>query len=109
MKTGEKKEGRGDTYLNKVGDAIRAAMPTLDMTDQHVAAAVYRLLSNGEPIDATAGAEPVGDITGDSVNERLNSRPGVFSADKGRVLGFCGHAIAKPDPQYRLLPGGTTT
>jgi len=109
MKTGEKKEGRRDTYLNKVGDAIRAAMPTLDMTDQHVAAAVYRLLSNGEPIDATAVAESVGDITVDSVNERLNSWPGVFRDDKGRVVGFWGHAIDKLDPEYRLLADGNTT
>ncbi len=109
MKTGEKKEARGDTYLNKVGGAIKAALPTLDMTDQQIAAAVYRLLSNGEPVDATAVAESVGGITVDSVNERLDSWPGVFRDDSGRVVGFWGHAIDKLDPEYRLVANGNTT
>lgn len=101
MKTGKNKEE--DTYLTKVGEAIKAAMPTIDEADQQVAAAVYRLMSRGEPVGASAVAESVGGITADSVNERLNSWPGVFKDDSSRVVGFWGHAIDKLDPEYRLV------
>lgn len=109
MKRGEKKGVREDTYLNKVGEAIKAAMPALDKADQQVAAAVYRLMSRGAPVETTAVADSVGGITADSVNERLNSWPGVFRDDSGRVVGFWGHAIDKLDPEYRLIADGNTT
>ena len=109
MKTGEKKEARQNTYLNQVGEAIKAAMPKLDKTDQQIATAVYRLMSKGEPVEATAVAESVAGITVDSVNERLNSWPGVFRDHSGRVVGFWGHAIDKLDPEYRLVADGNTT
>lgn len=45
MKTKEERAAREDVYLHKVGEAIKAAMPTLDETDQQIASAVYRLMS----------------------------------------------------------------
>jgi alkylmercury lyase len=109
MKTGEKKAAREDTYLNKVGQAIKAATPTLDKTDQQIATAVYQLMSRGQPVEATAVAKTVGGVSVDQVNERLDSWPGVFRDDSGRVVGFWGHAIDKLDPEYRLLADGNTT
>lgn len=90
MKTGERKAANVDSYLDKVGEAIKAAMPTLDETDQQIATAVYRLLSRAEPVEPTEVAESVGGITTESVNERLESWPGVFRDDRGRVVGFVG-------------------
>ena len=109
MKTGETKEVGQDTYLNKLGEAIKAAMPTLDKTDQQIATAVYRLMSKGEPVEPTAVAESVGGVSVDQVNERFKSWPGVFRDDSGRVVGFWGQAIDKLDPEYRLAADGNTT
>lgn len=108
MTTGENHAHEG-AYLNKVGEAIKAAMPTLDNTDQAIATAIYRLLSRGEAVEATDVAESVGGITAESVNERLDSWPGVFRDDRGRVVGFWGSAVDKLDPEYRLVADGTTT
>ena len=109
MKAGQKRAAHEDTYLRKVGQAIKAAMPTLDKTDQQIATSVYRLMSGGEPVEAAAVAESVGGLTADSVNARLDSWPGVFRDDRGRVVGFWGHAIDKLDPEYRLVADGNTT
>lgn len=109
MKAGEKKEAGRDIYLNKVGEAIKAAMPALDVTEQQIVSAVYRLMSRGEPVEPTAVAESVGSVSVDQVNERLNSWPGVFRDDRGRVVGFWGQAIEKLDPEYRLVADGNTT
>lgn len=109
METEEKKAALEDAFLHKVGEAIKAAMPTLDKTDQQIASAVYRLMSRAQPVEATAVAELVGAITPNSVNKRLDSWPGVFRDDSGRVVGFWGHAIGKLDPEYRLVADGNTT
>src|SRR6266851_6944857 len=86
-----------------------AAMPALDRTDQQIATAVHRLMAKGEPVEPAAVSKAVGDVSVDRVNERLNSWPGVFRDGNGRVVGFWGHAIAKLDPEYRLVADGTTT
>lgn len=109
MKTREKKAALEDAYLHKVGEAIKAAMPTLDKTDQQIATAVYRLLSRAESVEPTEVAESVGGITTEFVNERLDSWPGVFRDDRCRVVGFWGHAIDKLDPEYRLIADDNTT
>ena len=109
MKTKEKRAALEDAYLHKVGEAIKAAMPTLDKTDQKIATAIYRLMSRGEPVEPIAVAASVGGVSADQVNERLNSWPGVFRDDSGRVVGFWGQAIDKLDPEYRLVADGNTT
>jgi len=44
IKTGEETETPKDVLLADVADAIKAAMPVLDETDQHIATAVHRLM-----------------------------------------------------------------
>lgn len=106
MKT---KETSADAYLHRVGEAIKAAMPTLDKTDQQIATAIYRLMSSGEPVEPAAVAESVSEVSVDQVKERLNSWPGVFRDESGRVVGFWGQAIDKLDPEYRLVRDDNTT
>lgn len=98
-----------DVSLVDIAEAIEAAMPVLDKTDQQIATAVYRMMSQGEPVEPAAIARAAGDVSGDQVNERLNTWPGVFRDDSGRVVGFWGHAIDKLDPEYRLVAAGKTT
>ena len=109
MKTKETRAALKDAYLQRVGEAIKAAMPTLDKTDQQVAIAVYRLMSMVGPVEPTAVVESVRGVSVDQVNERLNSWPGVFRDDRGRVVGFWGQAIDRLDPEYRLVADGHTT
>lgn len=98
-----------ETSLDGVGDAIKAAMPALDKTDQQIATAVYRLMSRGEPVEPAAIAKAVGCVSLNHLNERLNSWPGVYRDDEGRLVGFWGAAIEKMDPEYRLIAEGKTT
>lgn len=109
MSTQETKEGRKATSLDRVAEAITAAMPMLDGEDQRIATAVYRLMSKGEPVEPAAIAKAVGSVSADRVIERLRAWPGVFRDDRGRVVGFWGHAINKLIPEYHLLIDGTAT
>src|SRR5215472_1094090 len=108
MTTPQGNEELGATSIARLGDAVKAAMATLDETDQRVATAIYRLMSLGEPVGLAAIADVAG-ITVDEVNSKLDSWPGVFRDKQGRVVGFWGQAIAKLNPEYRLVIDGSTT
>src|SRR5438045_6074271 len=95
MKTREETETTKDVSLAEVAEAIKAAMPVLDETDQHIATAVHRLMSSGAPVEPAEISKAVGNVSLDRVNERLNRWPGVFRDDMGQVVGFWGHAIDK--------------
>lgn len=97
-----------ETTVKDAAEAISAAMPALDATDQQIAAAIHRLMSRGEPVALEMIAKAVG-IPADQVDAKLNSWPGVFRDGNGRLVGFWGHAIGKLDPEYRLVAGGKTT
>src|SRR5437879_4848296 len=109
MKRREETETPKDVSLDDVAEAIKAAMPVLDETDQHIATAVHRLMSSGAPVEPAAIAKAVGGVSLERVKERLNRWPGVFRDDMGRVGGFRGPAIYKLEPEYRLVAAGNTT
>ena len=94
--------------IDEIAEAIDAAMPDLDPTDQRIAAAIYRLMGSGEPVEPASVAQ-MASATAERVDERLGSWPGVYRDQQGRVVGFWGHAISKLDPEYRLLVDGKTT
>jgi alkylmercury lyase len=91
-----------------MAEAISSAMPQLDGTAQRVAAGIYRLLAEGEPVTSQAVARAV-DVPVARVEEALNSWPGVDRDDEGRVVGFWGLAIARLEPEYRFLIDGKTS
>jgi alkylmercury lyase len=101
-------EGR-ESSVDGLAEAIKAAMPVLDQTDQQIATAIHRLMSRGEPVEPAAVAEAVGGVSLSRVNQSLDAWHGVFRDDQGRVVGFWGHAIEKLDPEYRLHAEGKTT
>ncbi len=109
MKTRQEPATPKDVSLSDLADAIKAAMPVLDEADQHIATAIHRLMSSGAPVEPAAIAEAAGGVSPERVNERLNTWPGVFRDDMGRVIGFWGHAIDKLEPEYRLVAAGNTT
>lgn len=98
----------GEPGIEEIADAITAAMPDLDATDQRVATTIHRLMSSGKPVEPAAVADLVG-VPVERVTQKLDSWPGVYRDDVGRVVGFWGHAIEKLDPEYRFLIDGKTT
>lgn len=94
--------------IDAIAEAIASAMPELDATDRRIALAIHRLMSSGEPVEpaevALASGTPMA-----QVNERLDSWPGVYRNNQGRVVGFWGHAASKLNPEYRFLIDGKTT
>ena len=97
-----------DVTVDEVAEAIKAAMPDLDSTDQQIAASIHTLMSTGEPVDPAAVATEVG-VPVERVVQKLDSWPGVYRDGDGRLVGFWGHAIAPLDPEYRFLVDGQTT
>lgn len=94
--------------IGQLTDAISAAMPTLDATDQRIAISTYNLLAGGHGVAPAAIAAAVG-VPTDRVEQALNSWPGVYRDERGRVAGFWGLTIAPLDPEYRLQIDGKTS
>lgn len=94
--------------LEDLARSISAAMPTLDVTDQQIAIATYRLLAAGKAVAAEAIAGVVG-VPPARVEAALESWPGVYRDDVSRVAGFWGLAIAPLDPEYSLEIDGKTS
>ena len=94
--------------LEELARTISAAMPTLDLTDQQIALATYRLLAEGKPVAAEAIAGAVG-VPVARAEAALESWPGVYRDDSGGVAGFWGLAIEPLDPEYSLQIDGRTS
>jgi hypothetical protein len=71
MKTRDGTETTKDVSLADVAEAINAAMPVLDETDQQIATAVHRLMSSGAPVEPAAIAKAVGVEVGRVLTERI--------------------------------------
>ncbi len=83
--------------------ALAAAAGSLAKDEQHLAVAVFRLLSAGAPAAITVAAAG---ITESAAGQALRSWPAVFWDDRDRVTGFCG----LPWPgcrQHRVRHAGT--
>lgn len=92
----------------ELAQAISAAMPTLDATDQRIAIGTYSLLAGGQAVTTDAIATEVG-VPAARVEQALNSWPGVYRDGEGRVAGFWGLTIEPLDPEYRMEIDGKTT
>src|SRR2546428_1932937 len=108
MATRQEEKGREGASVEAMADAIVGAMPRLDATEQRIAIATYRFLAEGEPVSTAAIAMATNQSEG-RVEKALNSWPGVYRDDEGRVVGFWGLTTAKLDPEYRFLIDGKTS
>ena len=108
MATGHDNDGRSGASIDEMAEAISAAMPAMDETDQQIATTVHRLMSLGEPVELAAIANSSG-VSLERVSDRLESWPGIFRDDQGRVVGFWGQALSKVDHEYRLRVASKTT
>lgn len=99
--------GPANVTVDELAEAIGAAVPALDATEQRIAVGIYRLLARGEPVSPTDVAAAT-DIRSGRVEEALDSWPGVYRDEEGRVVGFWGLAIAPLEPEYRVHVDGRT-
>ena len=97
----------GKITVDELAEAIGAAVPDLDPTEQRIAVEVYRLLAAGEPV-ASEDIAAATDVSRSRVEEALGSWPGVYRDEDGRVVGFWGLAVAPLDPEYRFEADGRT-
>ncbi len=105
--TQERKDGE-KVLVEELARSIGAAIPTLDVTEQQIALATYRLLAGGKPVATEAIAGAVG-VPAARVEAALESWPGVYRDDARRVAGFWGVGIMPLDPEYSLQIDGKTS
>lgn len=77
--------------------------PRLDTNGRRIATALYRLLAEGEPVPPAQLATKAG-LDEKLVQDRLQSWPGVFFDEPGRVQGYWGLAI--PEMKHRFEVAG---
>jgi alkylmercury lyase len=82
-----------------------AAAPPLTQREQHLAICLYRLLAEGEPVEAGLLADRT-EVAQDDVDRALAERPGIFRDERGGVIGFLGLSIRQTP--HRLSVGGHT-
>jgi alkylmercury lyase len=75
--------------------------PSLDEKDQNVALALYRSLSQGEPVSVPSLASAVR-LPEDDVIKRLSGWPGVHYDKSRRVIGFWGLTIMPMPHRLRI-------
>jgi alkylmercury lyase len=92
--------------IERLADALIAAVPNLDAGAQTVGLALLRTLANGEPVSeqALAAASGAAELT---IRDAMGSWPGVFRDGDGRVVGFMGLSVADFG-EHRIELGGRT-
>jgi alkylmercury lyase len=78
--------------LEELAASIVGYFPTLDLLEQRLSLALYRLLAEGQPVPRVSLAERLG-ISIETVNRILDGWPGVFSDAERRIVGYWGLSI----------------
>jgi alkylmercury lyase len=92
------------TPTSLAAELVAAAAP-LTEREQHLAICLYRLLAEGEPVEAAVLADRA-KLAQDEVDRALAEWPGIFTDERGHVIGFLGLSI-RPMP-HRLIVGART-
>ena len=109
MAIGQQQGGNEAVSLEKLANAISAAMPRrMDATDQRIAAGLYRGLAEGQRVSPEAISRTTS-IPVNRINAALDSWPGVHRDEEGCVIGFWGLTVRKMDPEYRFQIDGNTS
>lgn len=84
---------------------LTAATPPLTEREQHLAISLYRLLADGEPVEAATLADRA-ELAREEVDRALAEWGGILTGERDRVIGFLGLSI-RPTP-HRLTVAGRT-
>src|SRR5919198_770218 len=87
--------------IPQLAESLAAAMPTLGPGERQLALALYRRLTAGEPVPASALASELDRDEAD-IADTLRRWPGVFCGDDGRVTSFWGLAIDEMPHRFRV-------
>jgi alkylmercury lyase len=88
--------------LDELAHAL-AAGPKLNVGEQHLAVALYRVLAERRPVSVATLAERSG-LEESAVGERLAAWAAVFRDEHGDVIAFWG--LALPEMSHRYVTGG---
>jgi len=94
--------------VESVAEALSAAVPTLDRTEQQLALQLYRMLLAGKPVTTADLAASAG-TEARVVEAALGRWPGVFRDRKGRIVGSWGLAIRGMPHRFATEAGEITT
>jgi len=78
--------------LEELASSIVGCFPALDLTEQRLSLALYRLLAEEQPVPITRLAEHL-EISVETIKRILDGWPGVFSDAQGRIVGYWGLSI----------------
>lgn len=79
--------------LEELAASIVGCFPTLDLLEQRVSLALYRLLAEGQPVPLRRLAERL-ETPVETVNRVVRGWPGVFSDAQRRIVGYWGLSIS---------------
>ncbi|MGQ0569385.1 MAG: organomercurial lyase [Armatimonadota bacterium] len=94
---------RASETITELADKIVGAVPRFDAIGQKMAVALYRLLSEGDPVPLNRLADVVA-LPADAVRDTLAKWP-VFFDDKGAVIGFGGLTVVEMPPHRFVVDG----
>ena len=92
---------RDEPSTRKLAEAISAAMPALNETEQRMAVTLYRTLAEGRPVGHAEIAHRMG-VNDALVRDALAGWPGVFLDDEERVIGFWGLALREMPHRFAV-------
>ena len=106
MKPAEDHGSQRHIDLDEVASNIVGVFPSLDLIEQRLSVELYRLLAEGQPVPRAVLAERLS-ISVETVNQILDSWPGVFCDSKRQVVGYWGLSIpAAYSSLHRLSVSG---
>jgi alkylmercury lyase len=94
--------------LEELAASIVGYFPTLDLLEQRLSLALYRLLAEGQPVPRPSLTERLG-ISVETVNRILDGWPGVFFDAERRIVGYWGLSIpSKHTSPHKLTVNSRT-
>jgi len=97
---------RSEIVLDDVTAYIVGLFPNLNVFEQSLSLELYRLLAEGQPVPRQELAQRL-ESPIETINKTLDTWPGVFSDEKGRIAGYWGLAIPEAyTSPHRIRIGG---
>lgn len=87
--------------VNEIAKTVIGWMPSLNEEEQAILIYLYRMLSKGVPVVPADLADTSG-VTVERVEKTLESWPGVFYEEDGRIKGFWGIAIPEMGHKFKV-------
>lgn len=94
LPTANLRTAAGPSAVEEIARAVLACFPQLDRQAQQVSLTLYRLLARGEPVSRVQLTQET-DCPLPQIAALLDSWPGIYYGDDGRIVGYWGLALSK--------------